>query len=191
MRRILCLAMVCILASVFVSASNVSALRVGKIVRTQWLTSGILRLFDPTGAFVGASAGGDGIMFIAEVTNGGPASNGPELQLTGANAFLVTSMDPSLVVVGSRVDWTLSATTYNARKNLLKGAFCTIDILDPVGNPIFSYMGPCDARIKFTSARTFKGTVIFDDTNNGTGFTGVIEVRGELLGQTPPLPAGP
>jgi len=177
MRKIFCLIMVCILASVFVSVSNASALGKNNILYTQWLVSGIMKVYLPTGEFLGAAAGGSGIVSIDG-----------DMVVTGTYAITFdTTLDEPLVL-GARSDFTLSETTYNATTSLLKGTYCVVNISYPEGGPDpFIYEGDCNTKITFTSATTFKGQTSFT-TDPVMGVRVVIEMSGKLLGKVLPLP---
>jgi hypothetical protein len=172
MRKLVCLIMVCILASVFVSVSNASALGKNKILNTQWLISGTMKVYLlTTGQFLGAAAGGSGIMSIDE-----------NKVVTGTYAITFdTTIPEEPLVLGTRADFTLSETTYNAKKGLLKGTSCAVNISYPEGvpKPPLIYEDVCDATISFASPRTFKGKISFTIE----GITVVIETSGTLLGK--------
>ena len=177
MRKSFCLVVVCILVLAFGSVTDVSAIGKNKIVRTQWSGEGMMKIYSPTGDFVGAATGEGGIMFINETSGG-------EIELMGYYAVSFDTTTPEVVVVGSRGEMMISQVTY--KKNQLKGTFCSIVVYDPEGTPVFGYEGECDAKIKFRSAKAFIGAATFTDTE-GTGLTAVIELSGTLLGQTPPV----
>jgi hypothetical protein len=164
--------MVCILASVFIFASDISAVSEKSILGTQWLTTGIMRVYLVTGEFLGAAGGGSGIMSI----------DGDKV-VTGTYAITFdTTIPEEPLVLGTRADFTLSETTYNAKKGLLKGTSCAVYISYPEGGPEpLIYEGVCDATISFASPKTFKGKISF--TIDYAGITVVIETSGTLLGK--------
>ena len=184
MRKLFCLIMVCILASVFVSVSNVSALSKNKILNTQWLISGTMNVYLlATGQFLGAAAGGSGIISINETID-----NGSEIEVTGTYAITFDTTLAEPLVLGARSDFTLSETTYNATTSLLKGTHCVVNISYPEGvpEPGLNYEGVCNSTITFTSATTFKGQTSFNVDLGGVRV--VIEMSGRLLGKVLPLP---
>jgi hypothetical protein len=163
--------MVCILASVFIFASDILAVSEKSILGTQWLTTGIMRVYLVTGEFLGAAGGGSGIMSI----------DGNKV-VTGTYAITFdTTIPEEPLVLGTRADFTLSETTYNAKKGLLKGTSCAVNISYPEGvpKPPLIYEDVCDATISFASPRTFKGKISFTIE----GITVVIETSGTLLGK--------
>ena len=178
MRKLFCLIIVCILASVFVSVSDVSALSKKKILRTQWFGNGMMKMYSPTGDFLGAATGAGGIMLINETSGG-------EIELTGYYAlnFNTMNLEGEVVVVGSHGEMTVSEVIY--QNDRLIGTQCEITIFPPGGgDPVFYYDGDCDAKIKFNSPKSFQGNVTFTDAQF-SGLTAVIELSGTLVGQTP------
>ena len=172
MRKALCLVLACILALVFVSASNVSALGIGKILYAEYLISAKIKFFDDTGAYDGGAGGGDGIVYIGDS------------DVDIAYAFLVDSFD--MAVPGSTAWFTLYDYTWNSTKSLLKSFAIDMDVYDPDGLLIDSYSGPCVAKITFSSAKAFTGTITI--TIDGSKM--VITIKGKKFDQWPgPKPA--
>jgi hypothetical protein len=165
MRKALCLSVVCIFALVVVSVSNVSALGKGKILYAEYLITATVKFFNEvTGDYEGGIGGGDGIVYIDDTW------------VDGAHAFLVNS---EFGAVGSTVWFALYDYTWNATKSLLKSSDCEVEVYDPDGNPIYSYSGLCAAKITFSSAKSFTGTLTFIDAGSET----VLTMKGKKLGQ--------
>jgi hypothetical protein len=168
MRKILCLAMVCILASVFMPASNVLAIGKAKIENTEWLVGWIIEMYDATGLYQGAMVGGDGLM-----------------RIYGAHVILDIAPTVSSdfgVIAGARGSYTL--TGYILRKDRLRATWCTVDIVDALDNPIDQYDGECQAKINFVSAKACKGKLEY----TYGGVTRVVTFRGKKISKFTPTP---
>jgi hypothetical protein len=168
MRKILCLVMVCILASVFMLPSNVLAIGKAKIENTEWLVGWIIEMYDSTGLYQGAMVGGDGLMRISV-------------------AQVIFDVAPTVsselgAIAGARGSYTL--TGYILRKDRLRATWCTVDIVDALDNPIDQYDGECEAKINFVSAKACKGKLEY----TYGGVTRVVTFRGKKISKFTPTP---
>ena len=171
MRRCLCLVIAFMLALVFVSVSNVSAIGLTKIQYTEWQVSTTWTWYTSEGNYDAAATGGDAIMFIGS----------PEDMASMSWESLVNSYEGW--GAGLQGSMQLYGYTYNATTNILKSASGYAEW--PVGQMFYSYEGELNAKFTFSSANAFTGkvTIVHED-----GSSLVISLNGKKLGQ---FPAGP
>ena len=166
MKKILCLVMVCILASVFMSASNVLAIGKAKIENTEWLVSWKTKLYNASGVYQGVMVGGDGLM-----------------RIYGAQVILDVAPTVSSelgVIAGARGSYTLIG--YFLTMDRLQATWCTVDIVDALDNPIDQYVGECQAKIDFVSAKVCKGKLEY----TYGGVTRIVTFSGKKISKFTP-----
>jgi hypothetical protein len=166
MRRSLCLAVMCMLALVVVSVSNVSAMGLNKIQYTEWLVSTTWTWYTPEGYYNAAAAGGDAFMYIGS----------PEETAIMEWESTVNSFDG--YGAGYQGDLRLYGYTYNATTNVLKSTSGYAEW--PVGEGFYSYEGDLIGKISFSSATAFTGNVTIVEED---GSKLVISLKGKRLGQ--------
>ena len=157
MKKILCIIVACIMATVFVSASDVSAASVwGPILQknTDWDTKVVAKLY-VDGEYVGAGVG-QGITRIYK----------NHVEVVSAVFVDSAMMEPFL-------DFFAVLNNYTYNRNSIISTQCDIDY------GFFSYSGFCKAEITIKKGKIIKGTITFTDNGDKV----VITLKGEKLGK--------
>jgi opacity protein-like surface antigen len=169
MKKILCIAVVCIMAIVFASSTDVSALDLEKIQNTDWDTKVTSKWYDAaSGNYVGAGVG----QSVARILSN-------NVQISAAD--FVDSVFANWYLRGGTG---LINYTYNPNINRLKSTECSLLYTDLNNNTVYSYSGLCDAKITFTTTTTgitFEGTITFTDTVGGR--KNITAIKGKKLGK--------
>jgi hypothetical protein len=171
MKRILCIAIACILASVLVSASDVSAININKVIGNEYYINGTSTTY--AGGNYAGSAVGVGMMVIN-------ASN------IVAVITVITDLSVGQVYPGV-FQYYCNAVfgPYTQRGNQLKIDTCTISCTGQEGTPIVDYDGTCDATINLQGRKKLNATISYTPSE---GVVMVYTGTGKLLGTYPPTP---
>jgi hypothetical protein len=177
MTRILCLVISCILALVLLSASDVSAINISKIIGNEYHVKGLATSYSD-GSYTGTAVA-EGMMVIKEPEDG-----------VLAVTTVITDLSSTLMYGVYQYYCTFQFGPYEQKGNRLTSDTCAIDCIGPdYSTPILNYDGDCDFTINLQGEKKLKSTVEFT-TDEGVEmvFTG----QGEKLGQwTTPLPTLP
>ncbi len=174
MKRILCIAIACILASVVVSASDVSAININKIIGNEYYFEGTGTTY--AGGNYAGSAVGEGMMVI-NASDSVPAI-----------VMVITSItDLSVRQLYGEFQYycDISFGTYTQRGNQLKSDTCTALCTGQQGTLIMDYTGPCDATINLQGRKKLNATI---SVTPSEGVVMVYTGKGKLLGTYPPTP---
>jgi hypothetical protein len=174
MKRILCLAIACISALVLISASDVSALNISKIIGNEYHVKGLATSY-LDGSYTGTAVA-EGMMLIKEPDDG-------MLAVT----TVITDLSTYLMSSGTVYQYycTFQFGPYAQKGSKLTSNTCNIGCIGPDITPILNYNGDCDVTIKLQGQKKLKATVNFT-TDEGVKM--VFEGQGEKLGQWTSIP---
>ncbi len=174
MKKILCIAVACILTTVFALATDVSAIDVTKIQNTDWDVTVTSKYYDAaTGNYLASGVGRS----ISRIDS---ASSTVEI-------YYAELVDLGLERLYSEGGMSLNPYTYDPTTNKLKSTGCNLSFTDTAGNALFNFSGACNAVITFTSTTTgltLSGTIKIPSL--ASGVNAVITVSGKKLGKYAP-----
>lgn len=180
MKRILCIAIACILASVLVSASDVSAVKFDKIIWNEYYLNGTGTTYI-NGNYAG-SAVGEGMMVILD--------NEPYCAFAASTS--ITDLAYTLGTSIFQYYCTFKLRTCSQTGNQLKATSCIIKCFGQDGTTqILGHDGDCDATINLQGKKKLNGTVTFSYTLNEVNYVTGYTITGTRLGQyvsAPPIP---
>jgi opacity protein-like surface antigen len=166
MKKMLCMVVAFIMAVVFASATDVSALDLEKIQNTDWETKITSKWYDvASGNYVGAGVG----QSVARIDSFSVQLHFADFVDWGLGNLYLRG------VIG------LYNYTYNPTTNRLKSTECVLQYIDLNNTSVYVYSGLCDTIITFTTNKTFGGTITLTDTSIGKN--NVITITGKKLGK--------
>jgi hypothetical protein len=169
MKKILCFVIVGVMALVFLSAPDVSAVTFNQIKWTDWDTKATTQTSDPsTGEHIGANVG-QGILGILDTT-----------VLAVFAVPVQLSLNPLSAAVYGYCEALLGDLSF--ADNRLRGNTCEVGCADKTDTLVFSYSGPCVGKLIFTSETSFEGKIKF---TSGVDF--VINMKGKKINEYPDL----
>ncbi len=175
MKKILCIAVACIMVTVFLSVSDVSAIDINKLIGNEYYFTGSGVTY--VGGNYAGTAIGEGMLVI-----GDPG--------TGVNAVVTAKTDYSAWIMYGVFQYycNFQLGPYTPSIDNLKFTIDTCSAIcigqDGV-TEIINYTGACAAKLKFQGQKQVKMKVSFSPQ---TGVEMVYTAQGVKMGKYPPIP---
>ena len=179
MKKILNTVMVCALALVCLSVSDVFAVDTTKLADKEFKFTGIAKRYDADGY------DGSGQITQGMLVFGNPDDVPAVFTVHNVASDMMVSRNDGLFEYYCFTD----LGPYTTGVDRIKSTACQVTCYTADRSEFLTYEGPCDAKIVFSSNTEFSGTITIPDIWY-TGYPYVLTINGKFVGKYPPATNG-